>query len=184
MDGLVVDNQRRDLRIPFDNDIRYSMDQFNWHLGSADNISKGGIFIVTGRILKIGSRIYLNFNLPNTFQKIKTTGEVVRLANTGEGSAEEESSGMGIRFSHVPSEELMIRSFIRGVLNNSVPMRSPSLRQPSRRILSAETIRSLIYTIKWWVKESVTKFIRVNYLIAELVVLVFILVLIKIVFTR
>ena len=91
---------------------------------------------------------------------------------------------MGIRFSLAPSEELMIRSFIRGILDNSVPVRSPSLRQQSRRILSAETKSSLIYTIKWWVKEIVAKFARVNYLIAELVVLIFILVMIKILFTK
>ena len=184
MDELVSDNQRKNLRILFNHDVRFSMDQFNWHLGRADNISKGGIFVETERRLKVGVKIYLNFSIPTNFQNIKATGEVVRLANAAGGSTKEEFSGMGIRFSLAPSEELMIRSFIRGILDNSVPVRSPSLRQPSRRILSAETKSSLIYTIKWWVKEIVTKFARVNYLIAELVVLIFIVVMIKILFTK
>ena len=184
MDGLVAGNQRRDLRIPFDNDIRYSMDQFNWHLGRADNISKGGVFIATERILKVGSRIYLNFNLPNTFQNIKATGKVVRLANAEERSTEEEFSGMGIRFSLVHSEELMIRSFIRGILNNSVPVRSSTMQKSQKHIFKVETKSTFVSVLKWWVKETVTKFVKVNYLIAELVVLVFILVLIKTVFTR
>ena len=184
MDGLVAGNQRRDLRIPFNNDVRFSMDQFNWHLGRADNISKGGIFIATERRLKIGSKIHLNFNLPTTFQNIKATGEVVRLANAGGGNTEEEFSGMGIRFSLIPSEELMIRSFIRGILNNSVPVRSSTMQKSQNHIFKVETKNTFVSVVKWWVKEAVAKFVKVNYLIAELIVLVFILVLIKTVFTR
>ncbi|MBW1838440.1 MAG: PilZ domain-containing protein [Deltaproteobacteria bacterium] len=183
MDGLVAGNQRRDLRIPFDSDIRYSMDQFNWHLGRADNISKGGIFVATEKMLKLGSRVYLNFNLPNTFQNIKTTGEVVRMANAEEGSMGGEFSGMGIRLS-LPSEELMIRSFIRGILNNSVPVRSSTMQKSQKHILKVETKNTFVPVLKWWVKEIFTKLVKVNYLVAELVVLVFILVLIKTVFTR
>jgi uncharacterized protein (TIGR02266 family) len=184
MDGLLAGNQRRDLRIPFDNDIRYSMDQFNWHLGRADNLSKGGIFIATEKMLKVGSRVYLNFNLPNTFQNIKTTGEVVRLANTEEGSMEENFSGIGIRFSLIPSEERMIRSFIRGIFNNSVPVRSSTMQKPQKHSLKVKTENTFVSIVKWWVKETVTNFVKVNYLIAELVVLVFIVVLIKTVLTK
>ena len=184
MDGLVAGNQRRDLRIPFDSDIRYSMDQFNWHLGRADNISKGGIFVATEKMLKLGSRVYLNFNLPNTFQNIKTTGEVVRMANAEEGSMGVEFSGMGIRLSLIPSEELMIRSFIRGILNNSVPVRFSTKQKSQKHIFKVETKNTFVPVLKWWVKETVTKFVKVNYLVAELVVLVFILVLIKTFFMR
>jgi len=184
MDGLVAGNQRRDLRIPFDSDIRYSMDQFNWHLGRADNISKGGIFVATEKMLKLGSRVYLNFNLPNTFQNIKTTGEVVRMANAEERSMGVEFSGMGIRLSLIPSEELMIRSFIRGILNNSVPVRSSTKQKSQKHIFKVETKNSFVPVLKWWVKETVTKFVKVNNLVAELVVLVFILVLIKTFFMR
>jgi Tfp pilus assembly protein PilZ len=184
MDELVSDNQRKDLRILFNNDVRFSTDQFNWHLGRADNISNGGIFVETERMLRVGTKIYLNFGIPTNFQNIKAAGEVVRWANVAGGSIKEEFSGMGIRFSLSPSEDLMIGSFIRGILDNSVPVHSPSLRQPSRRSLSAETIRSLIYAIKWWVREVVTKYARVNYLIAELAVLVFIVMMIKTLFKK
>ena len=184
MDELVSDNQRKDLRILFNNDVRFSMDQFNWHLGRADNISKGGIFVETERRLKVGIKIYLNFSIPTNFQNIKATGEVVRLANAGGESTEEEFSGMGIRFSLVPSEELMIRSFIRGMLNNSVPVRFSNLQKSPKYSLNVETKSTFVSVLKWWAKEAVTKFVKVNYLIAELVVLVFILIIIKTFFTR
>ena len=70
MDELVSDNQRKDLRILFNSDVRFSMDQFNWHLGRADNISKCGIFVETERRLKVGIKIYLNFSIPTNFQNI------------------------------------------------------------------------------------------------------------------
>ena len=126
MDRLVVDNHRRDFRIPFDSDIRYSIDQFNWHLGKADNISRSGIFIETDKVPKVGSRIYLNFNLPNCFQNIKATGEVVRLADVDDGDTGVEFSGMGIKFALIPSEEFVVRSFIRDILNDSLPVRCMS----------------------------------------------------------
>ena len=184
MDVLVSGNQRRDLRIPFNNDVRFSMDQFNWHLGRAHNISKGGVFIATERILKVGAQIYLNFNLPTTFQNIKATGKVMRLANAERGSLREECSGMGVRFSLLPSEEVMIRSFIRRILNNSVPVRSSSLYKSPKHILNIEPESTVFYTLKWWVKEAVTKFVKVNYLIAELVVLIFLLIIIKALFNK
>lgn len=184
MDGLVVGKHRSDFRIPFDHDIRYSIDQFNWHLGRADNISKGGIFVETEKMLKVGSRIYLNFNLPNIFQNIKTTGEVVRLANAEDGSMGVEFSGIGIRFSLIPGEELVIRNFIRGILNNSVRVRSSPIQRSQNHIVKIETKNAFVSLLKWWVKEAVAKFAKVNYLIVELVALVFMLMLIGVVFTR
>lgn len=172
MDGLVASNQRRDLRIPFSSNVRFSTDQFNWHLGRAQNISKSGIFVATEKMLKAGTRIYLNFSLKTNFQNIKAIGKVVRMA-IAEEKAIGEGSGMGVRFSLLPSEELMVRSVIRGVVDNSVPVRSSSLQQTAKNKLCKERATNpLAASLKWWLKEVVTKTFSSHYLIVELVLLV------------
>lgn len=176
MDRLVSGNQRKDLRIPLNGNVRFSADQFNWNLGKACDISKGGIFIATEKMLKVGSKVYLNFSLKSKYQNIKTIGEVVRLANDEDRSVKQEYSGMGVRFSLLPSEELMMRSVIRGVVNNAVPLRSSSMRQsPKRRLYKPGAKSYLSTSFKWWLKETIKKAFSVNYLIVELVLLVVIL---------
>jgi len=63
MARVAVSQQRKDLRIPFQANVQFSMDQFNWHLGRSQNISKRGIFVETGKMPKLGTRIYLNFKI-------------------------------------------------------------------------------------------------------------------------
>lgn len=84
-----------------------------------------------------------------------------------------EGSGMGVRFSLLPSEELMVRSVIRGVVDNSVPVRSSSLQQTAKNKLCKERATNPLATsLKWWLKEVVTKTFSSHYLIVELALLV------------
>ena len=175
MDKLVVGNRRKDLRIPFKSNVRFSADQFNWYLDRSQNVSKRGLFIETEKMFKVGSRIYLHFNLMegDHVKKIKAIGKVVRL-----GSVEEvgrrERSGIGIRFSLLPSEDRMICSFIEGIVNYSVPVSSSSLHQSATHIYG-EAKGSPASLFKWWLKEIVSKACTANGLIVELVFLVVII---------
>lgn len=177
MGKLMYNNQRKDLRIPFKNDVRFSKDQFRWDLGKPKNISKGGIFVETERMFKVVSKVYMNLTLTTGGQikKIKAVGKVMRLANAEEKGDNNESPGIGIKFYLLPSEELMIRSFIRGIVNQSVPVFSSSLSQSGKHILNVEIESPPFSLLKWWLKEAVTKAFSLNSLIVELALLVIIL---------
>jgi len=185
MDISVYGNQRKGSRIPFNNNIRFTTDQFSWHLGRARNISRSGIFVETEELSKVGSKIYMNFRIKDNLQNIKATGELVRVVGAEEKVLGRESSGIGIKFSLLPSEDLVIRSFVRGVVNNSVPVRSSSLHQSveyTSKNVKAEN--PLISTLKWWFKEAVAKVLKLNHLIFELLLLAIVLIVFKVLFSR
>ena len=79
MDKLVSNQRRKDLRTPFKSVVRLSADKINWHLDKANDISKSGIFIETGEMFKVGSKVHLNFDLVTDCQvkNIKTIGNAV-----------------------------------------------------------------------------------------------------------
>ena len=183
MDKLVTGNRRKDLRIPFKSNVRFSADQFNWYLDRAQDISKRGLFIETEKMFKVGSRIYLHFNLMagDQVKKIKAIGKVVRLSNVEEKAGRRKSSGIGIRFSLLPSEDRMMCSFIKGIVNHSVPVDSSSFHQSAKHIyIEAKSSPNSIF--KWWLKEIVNKACTANGLIVELVFLIVIIVIVFIAF--
>ena len=183
MDQLVTANRRKDLRIPFKSDVRFSADQFNWYLERAQNISQRGLFIETAKMFKVGSMIYLHFDLmaDDQVKKMKAIGKVVRLAN-GEGKAGRgKSSGIGIRFSLLPSEDQMMCSFIKSIANHSVPVASSSLHQSAKGIyVEAKSSPDSIF--KWWLKEMVNKACTANGLLVELVCFIVIILIVFIAF--
>ncbi len=68
------------------------------------DVSLGGLFMESEIPLKLGTKIFLSFRLTENSEKIRTTGEVMRLeklAPTFPGI-----SGMGIRFIDLPDEDL------------------------------------------------------------------------------
>ena len=184
MDGLVIDHQRSGERVPFNNNVRFSIDQFNWHSGMADNISKGGIFLITDKMVEVGSKIYLTFNLPSTFQSITARGKIVRVVNTRGGNMGEEDFGMGIQFFLRPGEKLIIRSFIRGILSNPAPIHSSNLQDTAPYIIKGGTKTPFFAMLTWWVKEEITKLVKVNYLVAELIIFLFVAVVIRLFFVQ
>lgn len=60
------------------------------------DISIGGLFIESEIPLKLGTKIFLSFSLPDTDQVIRTTGEVIRLEKLAPSYSG--VSGMGIRY--------------------------------------------------------------------------------------
>jgi Tfp pilus assembly protein PilZ len=179
--------QRRDVRIPFTDDVRFSTDEFSWHRGRARNISRSGIFVETDRMAKVGSRIFLNFSLATNFQNVKAMGEIVRLDHDKGNALGRGMCGMGIKFSLLPSEELMIKGVIRDVVNGyDVPKGSSSVPKFAKRTpYVVEDQGSFRHILKWWVKEIVSKSIAINGLIVELVLLLIVLmVVVKAFFTK
>ena len=61
----------------------------------ARNINEGGVFIETENPEPLGSSVSLQFKLPGSDEPIEAVGTVVRISD---GSAPNDSSGMGIEF--------------------------------------------------------------------------------------
>lgn len=93
-------------------------------LAQTRNISEEGMFIVTGRDLKLGDRLPVRLYLPGESQSIAADVEVTRRALPEvEGVA-----GVGVRFWNVsPGDQQRLRRHIGAVARGSVP--SPAHRR-------------------------------------------------------
>ncbi len=176
MDKLVSSKQSRDIRVPFENVVKFGVDRSNLHLDKAHDISKSGMFIETGQKLKVGSKVHLNFDLITDFQvkNIKAVGKVVRLADTIEKAGKSEGSGVGIKFSLLPSEEFLIRGFVKDIANQTTES-SPSSNRPAKHICVEvkSTPDSFSCLFKWWLKDIIDKAFSFNGLIWLLFGLIF-----------
>ena len=175
MDKLVSSKKNRDIRVPFENVVKFGVDQSNLHLDKAHDISKSGMFVETEKKLKVGSKVHLNFDLVTDFQvkNIKAVGKVVRLADAVEKTGKSEGFGVGIKFSLLPSEEFLIRSFVKDITNQTTES-LPSLNQQAKHICVEvkSPPASLFCLFKWWLKDIVARAFAFNGLIMQLVILV------------
>ena len=184
MDELVSLDNRKALRIPYGGAIRFSADQFHWHLNKAQNISKEGIFIETGEVFTLGTHLYLNIDLTvdtQVVKKIRTVGKVVRLAGEGEDTAQSKIGGLGVHFSLLPGEERIIRDFAKHAVNPSLAEDIPVKHNPARQV-RVEVHREAYSCLQWWLKEGLNKLLSTNSLILELVALLVFIVLYVMVF--
>lgn len=69
------------------------------------NLSLGGAFLVSDLLLEKGTRVYLEFTLPNRSILIIVKGEIVWTKDEVEEGA---SGGMGVRFLNLDSESKRI----------------------------------------------------------------------------
>ena len=178
MDDLVPQGRRKEMRIPYSGTVRFSADQFNWYFNRARNVSEKGIFIRTDEKFKVGTKLYLNFDLTvdgSVVKKIRTIGEVVRLAGDAKEDLGNKQHGLGIYFSLLPSQETVMRSFVAESVDSSREGSSP-LALPSKHVyigVQGEPVPLL----RWWLQEGVNKLLSTNGLILELaVILIFIVV--------
>jgi Tfp pilus assembly protein PilZ len=172
MDELVSFDNRKVLRIPYSGAVRFSANQFHWHLNKAQNISKEGLFIETGEVFTLGTRFYLNIDLTvdtQVVKKIRTVGKVVRLAGEEEAS-HNKSSGLGVHFSLLPGEERIIRDFAQHDAAPALPEDIPTKHDPAWHV--CVEVREEAYSwLQWWLKEALNKLLSTNGLILELVAL-------------
>jgi len=175
MNPFVPRKQSRDMRVPFKHVVRFGVDRSNLHLDKAHDISKSGMFIETEKTFKVGSNVHLNFDLITDFQvkNIKAVGKVVRLADTIKKAGKSEGSGVGIKFFLLPSEEFLIRNFVKDIANQ-IKESSPLINRAAKHICVEvkSPPDSLFCLFKWWLKEMVAKAFAFNGLIMQLVILV------------
>jgi Tfp pilus assembly protein PilZ len=184
MDELVSFDNRKVLRTPYNGAVRFSADQFHWHLNKAQNISKEGLFIETGEVFTPGTRLYLNIDLTvdtQVVKRIRPVGRVVRLAGEGEDTSQNKSGGLGIHFSLLPREERIIRDFANHAVNPSLPEDIPAKQDPAKHV-RIEVHREVYSCLQWWLKEALNKVLRTNSVILELVALLVFIVLYVMVF--
>ena len=184
MDEMVSFDNRKSLRIPCSGAVRFSADQFHWHLNKAQNISKEGLFIETGEVFTLGTNLYLHIDLTvdaQVVKKIRTVGKVVRLAGEEEDTSQIKSGGIGIHFSLVPSEERIIRDFAKHAVDPSLSEDVPAKHNPARHV-SVEVHGEVYSYLQWWWKEVLNKLLSTNGLILELTVILAIIVVYVIIF--
>ncbi len=89
-----------------------------------DNISEGGLFLLSSNPLPIGTQVRLVFSLPGIPLLFDLLGKV-RWAT----AAYREHSGMGIEFTHISdSVRNRIQHYLAGILDGSIPR--PGLEPP------------------------------------------------------
>jgi Tfp pilus assembly protein PilZ len=172
MYNFVLQSKRKEIRIPYSGTVRFSADQFNWYLNKAQNISRKGIFIKTEEEFKVGTKLYLNFDLivnDEVVKKIRTIGEVMRCVHDGEKGSGVKNSGLGIHFSLLPGQEIAMRTFVEDVMDASL--------EESAKHIGVAVQDKTVPLLRWWLQEVANKLLSTNGLILELtVILIFIVV--------
>lgn len=81
------------------------------------NLSQGGCYIRTPRVLPSGSTIHVKFRVPDLDAIVEAVG-TVRWAND---SGPEEARGMGVQFTEISDEDLLVlKQYIAGKLESSL----------------------------------------------------------------
>lgn len=108
--------RRRVPRVPLQTEITFE-GQSNFYTGLTQDISTGGLFVCTERLLPAGTKIDLLFCLP-AGTRIEVKGEV-RWVREKPASTAESPAGMGIQFENLRSDDLLA---IRGFVENRAPL--------------------------------------------------------------
>ena len=84
------------------------------------NISTGGIFIKTPKSPPMGTKLDLEFTLPESQKLIKSDGEIVWIQNPSVSSSL--PAGMGIKFKRIAPEDLKeITDYIKKIMASQEP---------------------------------------------------------------
>jgi uncharacterized protein (TIGR02266 family) len=115
-------------RIPMRLSVKYSSAK-EFFVDYSNNISIGGIFIRTLEPAEFGTKVLIEFTLPEIPRKVKGLGEVVRVVHAG--GSEREPAGMGIKFLKFdPGSEEHIRKFILVQVKTPPPGLKPGALPP------------------------------------------------------
>jgi uncharacterized protein (TIGR02266 family) len=92
--------------------VDYSVVEGQWQSGFTTNLSDGGIFIATAKLLDVGTQLKLHFRLP-TGQRIEGTG-VVRWVRHVDDQRTDTVPGLGVQFVSLTKEaQAAIDAFVR-----------------------------------------------------------------------
>lgn len=104
--------QRRHARVPFEVEVNVESDH-NFYTGFTQNISEGGLFIATSRLLALGSKIQFSFRFSGSSEPVSIYG-VVRWIREHSPMTEDAPAGMGVQFVDLaPAVAAQIDQFIR-----------------------------------------------------------------------
>lgn len=78
--------------------------EHNFYTGLTQNISSGGLFIATNLLLPVGSRLHVEFTLPDHQPAIESEAEVRWLRDATWLKHVEGEQGMGVRLLSLPDE--------------------------------------------------------------------------------
>jgi uncharacterized protein (TIGR02266 family) len=85
----------------------------NFYTGITDNISEGGIFVATFECLGVGTRVQLEFSLPDAGPPVAVEGEVRWSREYLQDGGREVLPGMGLRFVGLkPADRERIEVFV------------------------------------------------------------------------
>lgn len=104
-----VKGKQRHSRTPLGTQVTYSY-KGSYLFGSSSNLSQGGIFIQTNKLVAVGTLLTLQFSLPNNPKNIRADGRVIW---TTSGSSKQKA-GMGIEFLRLrKDDEVLISNFVK-----------------------------------------------------------------------
>lgn len=112
--------KRKNKRVTFSSIISMESED-NLYTGVSQDISTGGIFVVTDRLLPLGTKILVEFIIPPNDRKIKICGEVRWLRESNNKS--DTDPGMGLQFVDLSEED-------RQALESFIELRDPMLYEP------------------------------------------------------
>lgn len=95
------DNRREHTRVVLKTSVHLASES-NFYTGFSDNISEGGIFIATYNHAPLGTKLSLEFSLPDDGPAIRVEGEVRWLREFNPDS--DAPPGMGFRFLELDDE--------------------------------------------------------------------------------
>ncbi len=100
--GSAPPSQRRSPRRSCELELEFTEDT-HFYAGLTQDISQGGVFVATYRLLPVGSRLALSFVLPGGTE-IRASGEVKWLR---ESACSGERPGMGVAFSELSEDAIL-----------------------------------------------------------------------------
>jgi uncharacterized protein (TIGR02266 family) len=99
---MAINERRKHRRVPFVTKVSYILAEGVQYYYSQD-LSLGGIFLETRKPFPIGTRLDLDFSLPESDTRVQVKGLVVRIIPP-DPVHRELVPGMGIEFSQIPPE--------------------------------------------------------------------------------
>jgi|GEM_PF-1457385 len=100
-DSMVPSSRRRNQRLQLELELEFKEDT-HFYAGITQDLSQGGVFVATYRLLAVGTLLWLAFDLPDGTH-VRTRGEVRWLRGEQDGSLR---PGMGVAFVDLPEPSL------------------------------------------------------------------------------
>lgn len=108
-ESVVPSSRRRNQRLALELELEFTEDT-HFYAGITQDLSQGGVFVATYRVLPVGTHLWLSFDLPDGTH-VHTRGEVRWIREEQEGSLR---PGMGVAFRDLPELALeAIQRFCR-----------------------------------------------------------------------